>query len=145
MLAQVMRNIGKDASRAIWERWLLEYVKQRSSGLPRLWTPGEVEYVPFWILFAGPLFPEAVAELEKLQHLECIYFDMVVLESSEHPEIFEFPDACASLILALTSTGSRRISGPEKLLEMVIRVKSHGASQSSKDALDERMLELGIS
>jgi hypothetical protein len=144
MLAQVIRNMDRDSPPAVWERWLLEYLRQRSLGVPRQWTPDEVENVPFWILPAGPLFPDAVAELEKLQHLERVHTDMVLLEMSEHAEIFEYPDACARLILALTGGDSRRIFGLEKLLEIVSRVKSAGASQPFKDALDQRMLQLGI-
>jgi len=46
IIAQLLREMKQDNARAVWQRWLLEYLDQRFLGQPKPWTPGEVQQVP---------------------------------------------------------------------------------------------------
>ena len=74
----------------------------------------------------------------------CEFLNRTICVGSEHAEIFDHPDACAELILAVTVANSNRLADPGKLLNIVTRVKCAGVSQELAKALDERMLMLGI-
>jgi hypothetical protein len=59
-VSQILRDMRQEGAQAVWSRWLLEYLRRRSLGQPKPWTPGEVQQIPFWVLHAGSLFPDAV-------------------------------------------------------------------------------------
>jgi Domain of unknown function (DUF4020) len=143
-IAHTLRQMKQDDAQAVWGRWLLEYLKERSLSQPKPFTPGEIQQIPLWALHAGSLFPDAVVVFRELPHSEGFQADFVLQEMVEHAEIFEHPDACAELILAVTGIISNQLGDPLRLLGIVARVKSAGLSQEFAKALDERMLRLGI-
>ena len=144
VIAQILSEMKQDDAQAVWRRWLLEYLKQRSLGQPKPWTPGEVQQIPFWILYAGPLFPDAVTAFKNLPDRAGIHVDWVIIDLDKQTDVFDHAEACAELILALTEATSDPLADPGKLLSIVERVKSVGVSQDLVRALDERMLKLGI-
>lgn len=87
-VSQRLREMTQDDAQAVWRRWLLEYLRERSLGLPKPWTPGEIQQIPFWMLNAGPLFPHAVAVFKELPHREGIHIDWALNEMDEHTDIF---------------------------------------------------------
>jgi hypothetical protein len=144
VIAQILRDMKENDAHSVWSRWLLEYLKQRSPGQPKPWTPGEVQQIPFWVLYAGSLFPDAVTVFKELPHREGIHADWVLIDMDEHSDVFNHANACADLILAVTDATSNPLADPAKLLSIVERVKSAGVSQQLAGALDERILRLGI-
>lgn len=143
-IAHILREMDRDNAEALWSRWLLEYLRQRSLGRPKPWTLGEIQQIPFWLLHARSLFSDAVTAFRQLPGREGINVNWVIVDLDEHAEVFEHPDACAELILAITDATAELLPDPGKLLDIVKRVKSAGVSQHFDRALDERMLRLGI-
>jgi hypothetical protein len=144
IIAQLLREMKQDNARAVWQRWLLEYLEQRFLGQPKPWTPGEVQQVPFWLLHAGALFPDGVTLFKDMPHRKGIHAEWVLSDMEEHMDIFNYADACAELILAIADAISTPLADPGKLLGIIKRVKSAGVSQELGKALDEFKLRLGI-
>jgi Domain of unknown function (DUF4020) len=142
-IAHMLRQMKQDDAQAVWRRWLLKHLEERSLGQPKPFTPGEIQQIPLWALHAGSLFPDAVVVFRELPHREGFQADFVLHEMCKHAETFEHPDACAELILVVTDIISNQLGDPVELLSIVARVKSAGASQELAKALDERMLRLG--
>ena len=144
MVSHLLRQMNRDNTEALFSRWLLEYLKNRSLGRPKPWTLGEIQQIPFWLLHAGSLFPEAVFAFKQLPRREGVNANWVLVDLDKHSEVFEPPDATAELILAITDTASELVLDPDKLLNIVERLKSAGVSQHLRQALDERMIKLRI-
>jgi hypothetical protein len=81
-----------------------------------------------------------VAEFRELPHRDDIHADWVIIDLDKRTDVFDYADACADLILAITDATSNPLANPGKLLSIVERVKSAGVSQHLARALDERML-----
>jgi hypothetical protein len=144
-ISQILRGLKRDAAESIWRRWLLEYLRQRSLGLPKPLTAGEIQQVPIWALYAGSYFPNAVAafkEVSRGQTFEVI--DWVLAEIEEHPEVFAHSEACAELILAVTNNTPDGLADPPRFLRVIEQIKSTGVPQEIGSALDERMVRLGF-
>ena len=144
-VSQILSDMKQEGAQAVWSRWLLEYLKKRSLGQPKPWTPGEVQQIPFWVLHAGSLFPDAVTVFKGLLHRNGIHADWMLSDMHEHADVFDHANACAELILAVADAISTPLAEPGKLSSMVKRLKSTGMSQELARALDELMLRLGIS
>ena len=143
-VSQILRDMKPEGAQAVWNRWLLEYLDKRSLGQPKPWTPGEVQQIPFWVLHAGSLFPDAVTVFKGLPHRNRIHADWVLSDMHERADVFDDANACAELILAVADAISTPLADPGKLSSMVKRLKSAGVSQELAGALDELMLRLGI-
>jgi hypothetical protein len=143
-VSQVLRDMTQDEAQTVWRRWLLKYLGERSLGLPRPWTRGEVQQVPFWILSAGSLFPNAVTTFKGIPNRETINAEWVLHDFEERADLLQYADACAEFILAVTEATSILIVDQGKLVQMVDRLKSVGLSQELERAIKERMLRLGI-
>jgi hypothetical protein len=144
IIARLLREMKQDNARAVWQRWLLEYLEQRFLGQPKSWPPGEVQQVPFWLLHVGALFPDGVTLFKDLPHRKGIHAEWVLSDMEEHMDIFNYADACAELILAIADAISTPLADPGKLLGIIKRMKSAGVSQELGKALDEFKLRLGI-
>jgi hypothetical protein len=145
VIGQILREMNQGDAQAVWQRWLLTYLKQRSLGQPKPWTPGEVQQIAFWLLYAGHLFPDAVTVFKDMPHRRGIHADWLLNDLDEQIGVFDHANASAELILAVADAISTPPAEPGKVLSMVKRLKSAGVSQEFGRALDELMLRLGIS
>jgi hypothetical protein len=143
-ITQIFSDMKQEGAHAVWSRWLLEYLNKRSLGQPKPWTPGEVQQIPFWVLYAGSLFPDAVTLFKEIPHREGIHAEWVLSDMDEHPDIFDHADASAQLVLAVADAISTPLADPTKLSSIVTRVKSMAVSEELAEALDELKLKLGI-
>ena len=138
----LLRGMPEDYRRNLWQRWMSDYWKKRSQGIPRPFGPGEFEAMIHWAPELVPVFPEVVDRIcanpaPVMQHP----FIFHELAKSNLPETHPVP--VAKLLLHLIKEAKSPFWHLPETADMVTRTASGHVPRETLRGICDQLARLG--
>ena len=94
----MLSQLGEEANRDLWGRWLGEYWLRRNAGVPLPLAPEEFEKMVDWSLRLAPVFPEVARRICESLPSAVRYSRRFLSQLAESGYVSRYPEAVAELL-----------------------------------------------
>ncbi|HWA15425.1 MAG TPA: hypothetical protein VG817_03275 [Gemmatimonadales bacterium] len=137
-----LKELKPEAVRIAWDRWIRDFLTDRSTGVPRPFAQEELSAMLEWIHGLGPVLPDLVSVLVR-QPIQLPEHSIFLFGLRESPLLTEHPDAVARLLDHVFKTSANLQYEGGWAVELTRKLDQVGADRGVLRSMAASLIRLG--